>query len=119
MAKLHKIEMYVTDTREEYSDIARHVQGLFKYTDVLVNHIEAKEAARFQWGDEHILNCDSTTKAEIEDFIREMKWLDDKIVKNADFLKAKIKGALACAGIDATDRNLRVLTSRLYKESEE
>ncbi|KAK9679496.1 hypothetical protein QE152_g40008 [Popillia japonica] len=111
--------MYVTDTGEEYSDIARHVQGLFKYTNILANHIEAQEEARFRWSDEHILNCDSTTRADIEDFIQEMEWLDDKIVKNADFLKAKMKGILACVGIDATDRNLRALISRLYKESEE
>lgn len=118
MAKLHKVEMYVTDMGEEVSNMSHHIGGLFTYSDVLVNHIETKEAARFPWDDNHILNLDSTTKADIVNFIHETQWLNDKLAKNTVLIKTMIKGILESCGMESSDRNLKALISHLYNKED-
>lgn len=116
MAKLHKVEMYVTDMGEDVPNMEHHIKGLFNCSDVIINHAVAEEVARFPWDDNHILNMDSTTKADIEDFIHETQWLNANIAKNTGLIKTKIKDILECCGMEASDRNLKALISHLYNK---
>ena len=121
MARLHKISMFVLDVNEDYDDIQKLVEYAFDRTEASAHFVET-QTVEFPWYDEIVLNMNTATKQDYEDFMdesgRRYKMIENAINLEYDVLLESVKKILESSKIEPTDKNIIEFMKQMKHEAE-
>lgn len=121
MARLHKVSMFVLDVNEYYESVSELIEHVFDRTEASAHFVESK-TAEFPWYDDIILNSESSTKKDYEDFMDETARREKEIRSMVDGkfeeLKKSIKRMLSSTGLPDTDKDVIEFLKRMGAETE-
>ena len=72
MAKIHKVEMYITDVNDDFETLSEVMDYIanFKYAPYF--HVVKGQSAEFEWKDDVIINQHSCTNEQYSDFFNSL-----------------------------------------------
>jgi len=68
MAKVYKIEMYITDPNDQYSD--DEIIDILEYDNDLIFNVTSREFKNFDWSDEVVFNYNGLSKEDYHEGYR-------------------------------------------------